>query len=534
LAESHFEWPAKAVWSLRLNLLWLMVCTMPLLFVTAVLYSIEPEEGRHSLGRVMFIVTSAVVAFFLGRTLRPNGGVLLEYLADHSGGWIDRLRYVWFAAGVCAPLSLAALAFFGYYYTALQLAWKLYLTLLLIAALVVLHSFLLRLLLVYRRRLSMNQARERRAAALAARDAAGAVEASPPGQVVAVEEAVDLAQLNTQTQRLVTATSVVVLVIGAWMIWEDVIPALGILDRWPLWTTVDTVSETTTDEAGETVVTTREVLENVTFADLLLALLIGIITFVGLRNLPGLMEMFVLQRLPLEASVRYAIRTLAGYGIIVFGVALACSIVGLGWSQIQWLATALTFGLAFGLQEIFANFVAGLIILFERPIRVGDVVTVSNVTGIVSRVRIRATTITDWDRKEFVVPNKEFITGQVLNWTLTDKTNRITINVGVAYGAETEKARDLLLKIANEHPLVMDTPAPIATFEGFGDSALNLVLRVYLPTMDNRLTVMHELHTAIHEMFAREGLEIAFPQLDLHVRTFDSALRVAQGRGGSG
>ena len=103
--------------------------------------------------------------------------------------------------------------------------------------------------------------------------------------------------------------------------------------------------------------------------------------------------------------------------------------------EVQWLATALTFGLAFGLQEIFANFIAGLIILFERPVRVGDMVTLENVTGVVSRIRIRATTITDSDRKEYIVPNKEFITGRTLNWTLSDTINRVVINVGLAYGS---------------------------------------------------------------------------------------------------
>ena len=145
-----------------------------------------------------------------------------------------------------------------------------------------------------------------------------------------------------------------------------------------------------------------------------------------------------MQRLPLDASIRYAITSLTSYGIVLLGLVIGCHCIGLRWSQIQWLATALTFGLAFGLQEIFANFVAGLIILFERPIRVGDVITVGDVTGVVSRIRIRATSITNWDRQEYVVPNKAFITGRLLNWTLSDKVNRIVINVGVAYGSDTQ------------------------------------------------------------------------------------------------
>ena len=151
--------------------------------------------------------------------------------------------------------------------------------------------------------------------------------------------------------------------------------------------------------------------------------------------------------------------------------------------------------------------------------RIGDIVTIDGVTGAVSRIQIRATTITDWDRKEFIVPNKEFVTGKLLNWTLSDRINRVLINVGVAYGTRTETALSLLQQIADTNPLVLKDPAPIASFEGFGDSTLNLVLRCYLPNLDHRLKAITELHAAIHDRFAAEGIAIAFPQRDLHLRT---------------
>ena len=153
--------------------------------------------------------------------------------------------------------------------------------------------------------------------------------------------------------------------------------------------------------------------------------------------------------------------------------------------------------------------------------------TVDDVTGVVSRIRIRATSITNWDRKEYVVPNKEFITGRLLNWTLSDKVNRIVVEVGLAYGADTDLARELLLKAANDHPLVLKDPAAIASFEGFGDNSLNLLLRAFLPTMDNRLQVITELHTAINRSFRASGLEIAYPQRDLHIRTMAGASPLA-------
>ena len=234
------------------------------------------------------------------------------------------------------------------------------------------------------------------------------------------------------------------LFVGLWRIWLDVFPSMGILNHVELpWTTT----------MGDRVVP-------ITLANLLVAMFIIVITWISVRNIPGLLEMTVLERLRIDAAGRFAISTLARYAIVIVGLVSASSTIGIGWAKVQWLATALTFGLAFGLQEIFANFIAGLIILFERPVRVGDMVTIENVTGVVSRIRIRATTITDSDRKEFIVPNKEFITGRTLNWTLSDTINRIVINVGLAYGSDTELAREILLKAAREHPAVLRDPAP--------------------------------------------------------------------------
>jgi len=520
LAESHFDWPRSAVLTLRKNLLGAMVVGMPLVLVTSVLHALDPEHGSDSLERVLFLSGCVGVSLFLGRILRPSGGVLHEYIAFHRDGWLDRLKYVWYWLGIASPLTLGALAFSGFYYTALQLTERLFLSLFLIIVLIAVRSFLLRLLLVHRRQLSIRQARERRAAAMAALSGEGAGGA-PSRTIVPVEETVDLAQLSTQTQRILTTGILVAVFAGVWCIWDDVIPALRVLDSKTIWTTVVPVTESTQEVGRDPQVITRTIIQTVTIADLLLAVLVGVITLIAFRNIPGLLEIAVLQRLPLDASVRYAVTTLASYAIIMLGTVVACSTLGLRWSQIQWLATALTFGLAFGLQEMFANFVAGLIILFERPIRVGDVVTVDDVTGVVSRVRIRATTITNWDRKEFVVPNKEFITGRLLNWTLSDKINRIVINVGVAYGSDSEKVRELLLKVAKDHPLLLDNPEPFATFDGFGDSALNFTLRAFLPTLENRPAVVHDLHTAIYKAFAEAGIGIPFPQRELHIRMLE-------------
>jgi potassium efflux system protein len=221
--------------------------------------------------------------------------------------------------------------------------------------------------------------------------------------------------------------------------------------------------------------------------------------------------------LTLDPGARHAITLLCRYAISAFGILLTFSAIGLSWSSLQWLVAALSVGLGFGLQEIVANFVSGLIVLFERPFRVGDVVTVGDTSGTVTRIRIRATTILDWDRRELIVPNKEFITGKLINWSLTDSITRVVIPVGIAYGSDTMMAEKLLMKAARGNPLVQNKPEPSALFLGFGDNCLNFELRVFVSSVQDRLTVTHQLHHAIEKTFREAGISIAFPQRDVHL-----------------
>jgi potassium efflux system protein len=243
------------------------------------------------------------------------------------------------------------------------------------------------------------------------------------------------------------------------------------------------------------------------------------VTAVASKNLPGLMEIVVLQHLDLQAGSRYTINTLVRYVVITIGSIVVLNIVGWNWSQIQWLVAALSVGLGFGLQEIVANFVAGLIILFERPVRVGDTVTVGQLTGTVSRVRIRATTITDWDRKEIIVPNKSFITEQVVNWTLSDPITRIVIPVGISYASDVERAHKVMEDTLRTLPLVLDEPPPKAWFMGFGESSLDFKLYIYSRQLADRFPIMHGVHEAILAALREHDIEIPFPQRDLHVRS---------------
>jgi potassium efflux system protein len=230
------------------------------------------------------------------------------------------------------------------------------------------------------------------------------------------------------------------------------------------------------------------------------------------------LELVVLQRLAMDPGNRNAIITISRYLITAVGLVAALDIIGLGWDQVQWLVAALGVGLGFGLKEIFSNFFSGLILLVERPIRVGDTVTLDTLSGTVSRINIRATTITDWDCKEIIVPNNTFITSSLINWARSDPITRIVIPVGVAYDSDPVRVHEVLLAVATAHPLVAKEPAPAVVFLKFGDSALEFEVRVFVRDLANRVPVSHDLHNHILQALRENRIEIPFPQREVHFR----------------
>jgi potassium efflux system protein len=201
------------------------------------------------------------------------------------------------------------------------------------------------------------------------------------------------------------------------------------------------------------------------------------------------------------------------------GILLVFHAIGAQWSQLQWLVAALGVGIGFGLQEIVANFISGLIVLFERPIRIGDFVTVGDTDGLVTKIRIRATTIRNWDGKELLVPNKEFITGRLLNWSLSDQTTRIIVSVGIAYGSNVRLAKQLLEEAAAENKNVLDDPPPSVIFDSFGDNSLVMLLRCFVGTAELCYPTISALNESINEKFTAAGINIAYPQRDMHLDT---------------
>jgi potassium efflux system protein len=407
-----------------------------------------------------------------------------------SNSWLSRYRKAIYAVSMLAPLAIAVLISFGYEYMTFAAMSRLEWTLLALIVITVLQAIATRALLVRRRRLTIEQYRQRRASQGESElvDTVGIDLASPE---------VDLGSVSHQAQQLVRLLTMSAVIASLALIWDDLLPGLRMLDRVTLWST------------GTTTV------NPVTLRDLLFALLSIAVTVYAAKSLPALIEMFFLQ--PLSPGARYAVSTIFRYVIGALGFVFGLSFLSIPWSQLSWIVAAASVGLGFGLQEILANFVSGIILLLEQPIRVGDIVTVDGSTGVVSKMQIRATTVTNWDRQELVIPNKDLVTGKLLNWTLSNVINRVVINVGVAYGSDANQVRDVLGGVVCGHPEVLEDPAPLVTFEQFGDSSLNFVVRCYLPSLEKRLSTVHELHTGIADALKAAGIEIPFPQRDIHM-----------------
>ena len=486
----------------RRKILWLEWAALPLSAVVLLLHEGGVGRGTQLGERVCFAASAIVMSTFLHKLVRSRSPIVERSRRRET--WLARYRVVIHALAVGLPVFFALLSLAGYHFAALRMAGKLQQTLWLGLGLLVANLLLVRLVLLHRRRLAISAMRDRA-------DAADRPE-QPQGTGAAAAQAkspspnAEFGELSDQLGRLIGTSIAMLLLAGLYAIWVDVVPSLRNIADFEFYS-VEV-------NGGE--------LRSVGPTDLALAVLIAILTVTAARNLPGLLEFTLLERLRLDRSVRYAVTTIASYVIAITGIVLTGKAAGFAWENVQWLAAGLTVGLGFGLQEIFANFVSGLIIFIEQPVRVGDIVTLGDVTGSVTRIRIRATTITNWDRKEYIVPNREFITGRLLNWTLSDQTNRVVVEVGVAYGSDISQVREIILQAARDNEEVLDDPSPVVTFEAFGDSSLNFVLRCFLPTLENRLATIHDLHAAINDRFREAEIEIPFPQRDLNVRQVPS------------
>jgi small-conductance mechanosensitive channel len=257
------------------------------------------------------------------------------------------------------------------------------------------------------------------------------------------------------------------------------------------------------------------------------SLLTGVAVFAAFLLVSRLVRRILRDRLyprtRLDAGVRNAINNFINYGLLTLGVLVALQAVGIRLTTLTVFAGALGVGLGFGLQNIANNFVSGLILLIERPVKTGDYVDLGTTRGVVERIGARSTLIRTRDNIAIVVPNSEFIAQTVTNWSLEDPKTRIHVEVGVAYGSDPRRVEEILIQVAKDHPIVLDYPPPKVWFNDFGNSSLDFVLLAWV--RDPATTGLHafrsELRFAITDAFQEHGIEIPFPQRDLHLRSID-------------
>ena len=492
IAERHFEWKPELTQALyrRLRHLGLVVLAVVLVVTLA---EHQPESlADDVIGILILLAAYAFMAWLIWRLLSQHG---LQNAAPSP------LMVVIGIALALMPLALIGALSMGYYSTALKLTSRLIDTLSLLIVWGLTDATAVRGLAVAARRLEYRRAVELREAA---EREAGLDVANDSEQLERPE--INVEKVSQQSLRLIHLGLLGALFGGLYWVWADLVTVFAYLDNITLYEYSSATGDAST-------------LIPITLNDVLRALVIAVLSFLLAGNLPGLLEVLVLSRMKLAQGSAYAITTLLSYVIAAIGFVATLGALGVSWDKLQWLVAALSVGLGFGLQEIFANFISGLIILFERPVRIGDVVTIGELSGTVSRIQIRATTITDFDRKEIIVPNKTFVTGQLLNWTLSDTVTRVTVKVGVGYGSDLELTRRLLLQIADENPRVLKDPEPLALFLSIGASTLDHELRVHVRELGDRNLAIDEINRRVDALFKAHNIDLAFNQVDVHVRS---------------
>jgi len=487
MALLHFRWPRAQVVFLQPHIRSLGLTALLLTAVVTIAEAQPAALSEDVIGIVLLMICLLLLSWIMGRLL------LRRYSSDNTSVFRRLIGLV----VVLLPLLFAAALISGYYYTALKLSGRLLDTLSLVLIWVLLEAVLVRGLALAARRLAWKRAQDAKQ---------NQPKEGLDGEVATEDMLLDITQINEQSLRLARLILLGMFFISLYWVWADLLSLFAYLDNITLYENVGS-------NGAAVPISLRDVLD---------AGVIILITFALARNLPGLLEVLFLSRLQLAQGSAYATTTLLSYAIAATGFVATLSALGVSWDKLQWLVAALSVGLGFGLQEIFANFVSGLIILFERPVRIGDVVTIGNLSGTVSRIRIRATTITDFDRKEIIVPNKVFVTDQLINWSLSDTITRVIIKIGVAYETDLDLARKLILQAVQENPRVMREPAPLVLFLGISASTFDHELRFHVRELGDRNPSTDEVLNRIVLSFREHNIEMAFNQLDVFIKNTDA------------
>ncbi|SFN03914.1 potassium efflux system protein [Izhakiella capsodis] len=500
----HFRWSQNRVARAMRYYLLTIGFIVPLIMLVIAFDNLDDREFTATLGRLCFILICGALS--LVTVSLKRAGIPLYLNKDGSG---DNLaNTILWNLLIASPLIAILASCIGYLATAQALLARLETSVAIWFVLLVIYHIIRRWMLIQRRRIAFDRARHRRSEMLSARNRSDDITA-PPAEHEIDEPVIDLDAISAQSLRLVRSLLTLIALVSVIVLWSEIHSAFSFLENIQLWDTSTTIQGV-------------ESMQPITLGSLLIAILVLIITTLLVRNMPALLELALLQHLELTPGTGYAITTLSKYVLILVGGLIGFSLIGVEWAKLQWLVAAMGLGLGFGLQQIFANFVSGLIILFEKPIRIGDTVTLRDLTGSITRINTRATTITDWDKKEIIVPNQAFITEQFINWSLSDSVTRVVLTIPAAAEASTEQVTNLLLTAAGRCSYVLEMPKPEAFLVDLHQGIQLFELRIHAAEMGHRMPLRHELHRLILEGYREHGLEMPFPPFQVRVETIGS------------
>lgn len=508
IGHIHFNMPQKSNEIFR-NILKRSVWLIALLLNTSIFTNLEMGVPYDVLGQIMTILVLSLMVWMVVPAFRKAISAY-QNVTKPDETPSNFLLIVAKLVLLVSPIVLIILIILGYYYTALVIINHLVNSYFAVITWIIVRNILYRAFSISSRRLAYRRLQEKREAVKAKAGQQNTEilsEMDIPFELR--DDSIAVSEVKNQMLKLTDFVLWVGLFILLYWVWSDLITVALYLDGVTLW------QQSVVTESGT-------VMESITLLNLLTAIIIIVVSIVLVRNLSGVLEALIFSQIKLSQGTPYTITTLLTYTIIAFGAMFAFATLGMSWTKLQWLFTALSVGLGFGMQEIFANFVSGIIILFERPIRIGDTITIDSFSGTVSKIRIRATTLVDFDGKEVIVPNKAFVTERLVNWALSSTATRIIVKVGVAYGSDLELVKRLLIQIAEENPKVLKDPIPRAYFLSFGASTLDHELRVYVNDIAERNPTIDALNSRIHQLFNEHNIEIAFNQLDVFIKNNDT------------
>lgn len=506
LFTTHFGWPENRVRSAMKYYQLSVWVVIPLVTIVMSFDQYNNRQFAATIGRFGFILLCFALVFMTNSIHRA--GVPL-YIDKKGSG--DNLfsRILWIIL-LSAPWVAIMAACLGYLSTAQALLGRLEASVIIWFLLLVVYFMVRRWMWIQKRRIEFERAKQKRLERLAQRKTAeetnnSSLSSASNNSTDNIDEPViDLDTISAQSLHLVRSIIVMVALISMILLWSELHSAFAFMENIKLW-------------GSKSVINGVEVEQYITLSSVFIAVLVMMITVQLVKNLPALLELGILQHLDLTPGTGYAISTISKYLILMIGCISAFSFVGIDWSKIQWLIAALGVGLGFGLQEIFANFISGLIMLFEKPVRIGDTVTIRDLTGTITKINTRATTIVDWDRKEIVMPNKAFITEQLVNWSLSDPITRIVLTVPATIDADSTLIIDILKRVAHQCEHVLDDPEPQAFLVDIQEGIQLYELRVFASEMSFRMPIRSDIQQLIIAEYRKHNLKLPFPPLQTNL-----------------